>query len=313
MTHYGGSNNVNSCPERPGGDGGGGGGIRRIQNKFGEIVWRRKPTSQASNSPNKRCRRSKTGRCLVHRCPYVEVCQRERWLKRGDDGKISFETKEVYREVCEIFAREGGLNYNSGGKSEGGIQEKSERKRSAVRTVRMIMDEVLVRVECNVMMRSVVEELISGAMDNITHQETAYEGSNNVNSCPERPGGDGGGGGGIRRIQNKFGEIVWRRKPTSQASNSPNKRCRRSKTGRCLVHRCPYVEVCQRERWLKRGDDGKISVETKEVYREVCEIFAREGGLNYDRGGKSEGGRLSDASHVNRKLTDSHSSGRPAT
>ena len=132
-------------------------------------------------------------------------------------------------------------------------------------------------------------------------------------SCPERPGGDGGEGGGIRRIQNKFGEIVWRRKPTSQASNSPNKRCRRSKTGRCLVHRCPYVEVCQRERWLKRGDDGKISVETKEVYREVCEIFAREGGLNYDRGGKSEGGRLSDASHVNRKLTDSHSSGRPAT
>ena len=64
---------------------------------------------------------------------------------------------------------------------------------------------------------------------------------------------------------------------------------------------------------MKRGDDGKISFETKEVYREVCEIFAREGGLNYIRGGKSEGGRLSDAGHVDGKLTDSHSSGRPAT
>ena len=63
-----------------------------------------------------------------------------------------------------------------------GIREKCEMKMSAVRTVHMMMDEVLARVECNMMMRSVVEELICGAMTNITHQETAYTGSNTVNT-----------------------------------------------------------------------------------------------------------------------------------
>ena len=79
------------------------------------------------------------------------------------------------------------------------------------------------------------------------------------------------------------------------------------------MHRGPYVEVCQRERCLKKEVDGKISFETKEVYREVCETFAREGGLSYVRGGKSEGGRLGDTDHVDRKLIASHSSSRPTT
>ena len=45
----------------------------------------------------------------------------------------------------------------------------------------------------------------------------------------------------------------------------------------------------------------------------MCETFARESGLNYVRGDNSEGGRLGDADHVDRKLIASQSSSRPAT
>ena len=75
----------------------------------------------------------------------------------------------------------------------------------------------------------------------------------------------------------------------------------------------PQVPLCRGAPERKVSEDGKISFEVKEVCKEVCETFARESGLNYVRGDNSEGGRLGDAGHVDRKLTDSHSSSRPAT
>ena len=110
----------------------------------------------------------------------------------------------------------------------------------------------------------------------------------------------------VRRAQSMFGGAVTTKKV--RLSNTPNKKCVRSKLNRCLTRRCPFVEEERSRRILKKDENGKVGfcVVSETVWRcsstkeEGCSLprpILNSGGLN---GGRTK--VLSTGEHMDRKL-----------
>ena len=111
----------------------------------------------------------------------------------------------------------------------------------------------------------------------------------------------------VRRAQSMFGGAVATKKV--RQSNTPNKKCVRSKLNRCLVHRCPFVEEERSKRVLKKDENGKVGfcVVSETVWR--CSSV-KDDGCSLPRpipsSGGHDGGRIdaqNTGKHMDRKLS----------
>ena len=109
----------------------------------------------------------------------------------------------------------------------------------------------------------------------------------------------------VKRAQNMFGGAVAIKQV--RKSNTPTKKCVRSKLNRCLVHRCQFVEEERTKRILKKDEQGKVgfSMVTEKVWRcpsmieEDCSLPRPIPGSGVLNGGRRD--VLNDGKHMDRK------------
>ena len=130
--------------------------------------------------------------------------------------------------------------------------------------------------------------------------------NSNLHSKESKPGAAADGikhqhpAEGVKAIQALFGGAVRTNNLNKVRSNSNNtKNCIRSKLGRCVIHRCNFLEVSKQVALFEKSSDGKrvlVKREVKEWKSEKSEktMRKRDSGSNSVSGGNLMGERLSE-------------------